>query len=168
MEETLVKEQGSAVADPKVLNKDTATTLTSMLKSKDEGDHKMAQLILNQVDVEKSIYWIWKITRDIHWQTNNMVNLRTKASRKFRDDTNLFAIANKNAGEFSKWLLDKQWMTPEIYSYLRADIVADIQYKVKGFSSCKMFDFTIELKEEYKHLDPNDARHNLYYTWKTE
>ena len=152
---------GSAVADPKVLNKDTASTIINMLKSKDEADHKMAQLILNQIDVEKSIYWIWKITREVSWLTNNMVNLRTKASRKFRDDCSLFLIANKASGEFSKWVLDKGWLTQEIFSYLKEDIINDIRYKVKGFSSGKMFDFTIELKEEYKHFDPLDTKNKL-------
>ena len=146
---------GSAVADPKVLNKDTAATLTSMLKSKDEGDHKMAQLILNQIDIQKSIYWIWRISKD-SYNTYRMVNLRTKASRKFRDDCELFTIASKQTSDFLKWLINKSWLTPEIYSYLLDDIIEDLRFRLGGMSCAKMFNVAINLKDEYKQYDPNN------------
>ncbi len=149
---------GSAVADPKVLNEDTATTLINMLKSKDKSDHTMAQLILNQLDVQKSIYWIWKITKEVSWMTSNMVNLRTKASRKFRDDCSLFVITNQTTANFTAWLIKKDWMTPEIYSYIVADLVDELRYRLRGIDCTKMFEFEFKLKEEYEKYNPANPK----------
>jgi hypothetical protein len=151
---------GSAVADPKVLNKDTTTTLINMLKSSDKSDHTMAQLILNQLDVEKSIYWIWKISKE-SWITNNMVNLRTKASRKFRDESDLFVISNQTVANFTAWLVKKEWMTPEIYSYIVEDLVYELRYRMRGMDSTKMFEFEFKLKEEYQKYNPENPKIKL-------
>ena len=69
-----------------------AKSLALMLMSRDTADHKMAQLILNTCDIEKSIYWIWKLSRQA---SNIMVNLRTKAGRNFKEHSRLFLISTK-------------------------------------------------------------------------
>ena len=46
-----------------ILTIDTAKTIADMLMSKDPADHLMAQLILVQVDVQKSIYWLWQLAQ---------------------------------------------------------------------------------------------------------
>lgn len=144
---------GSATtADPTILTEDTTNSIVSMLNSKDEGDHKMAQLILNQVNVEKSIYWIWVLARH---RCDRMVNLRTKASRQFRDACDLFSIAYQSADNFSRFLINKGWMTPEIYSKLLNSLIKDVNYRLNGMAAAKTFEFTIDIKEEYKHLKPD-------------
>ena len=132
-----------------VITEDVYNTLNKMLGSNDEGDHKMAQLILNQVDVEKSIYWIWKLSR---WYSNRMVNLRTKASRKFRDESRLFHICNKGGSSFATFLANYGWITPEIFSFLKEDIIKDVRNK----SSNAFYKVSIILKDDLKHLDPED------------
>lgn len=150
---------GSATtADPTILTEETANSISTMLKSNDEGDHKMAQLILNQVNVEKSIYWIWTIAK---YRPDRMVNLRTKASRAFRDACDLFTIAYQSPDQFSRFLINKGWMTPEIYSKLLNSLLKDLQFKINGMSSAKTFEFSINIKEEYKHLKPDFAAGKL-------
>lgn len=161
MEETQVQETvGSAIADPTILNQQSADTIVAMLRSSDEGDHKMAQLLLTKVNVEKSIYWIWYIATKSHC-TDRMVNLRTKAGRSFRDDSNLFGIAYMRAAKFTRWLNDKQWLTPEIYNYAKAEIMNELRYNVRGVDAARFYEFKFELKPEYKHLDLEDHMRDL-------
>lgn len=132
-----------------VLNEESFKTLEGMIRSNDEGDHKMAQLILVQVNIKESIYWIWKLART---NVNRMVNLRTKAGREFRDACNLFYISNAGSTTFGSWLIKKQWMTDEIYMYLKNDL---INHEKRSVTSV-FFKHTIQLKDELKHFDPTD------------
>ena len=133
-------------------------TLLGMLKSTDEQNHKVAQLLLNGCDVEKSIYWIWKLTCEGSWTiTNRMVYLRTKASREFRDKCNLFVISNQDSESFAKWLLEKDWLTTEIFQYLRESIIKDL----KGQCNNQFFDLYTTIKGEYAQYDPDNKHEPL-------
>jgi hypothetical protein len=129
-----------------ILDQEKHDTLLGMLKSGDEGNHKIAQLILNTCDIEKSIYWIWRITKTAgHW---NMVNLRTKASRAFRDKSELFNISNKSHLVFAEWLIVKDWMTSEIYQKLEDEILNTLSRQQKN----RFYDVTIRIRDKYKDL----------------
>lgn len=129
-----------------ILTEETYNTLKGMLSSADEGNHKMAQLILNTCDIEQSIYWIWRLVREVgNWR---MVNLRTKASRAFRDMSELFNIGSKAHLSFAEWLIQKDWMTPEIYQLLEQRILDTLTHQQRN----KFYDVTITIKDEYKHL----------------
>lgn len=135
-----------------VITEKEYNSLKSMLESKDEGDHKIAQAILNQCNVEKSIYWIWRLA-DRH--ASRMVYLRTKASREFRDSCDLFGISYKDNYSFLKWLARRQWLTPEIFSYVKEDLLKELKC---AFSDRNFFhNIHVELKEDFKHLDTNDS-----------
>lgn len=134
-----------------VLDEESYNSLHKMLNSSNEDDHKIAQLALNTCDIQKSIYWIYKLSRG-HWICNRMVNLRTKASRNFRDHSNLFNIANKNPLHFADWCESKGWITPEIYQYLEEDIIK--MAKRQFFH--KFYDVEFKIKEEYKALPSNN------------
>ena len=143
-------QQVPVAAGTTVINEETYNTLRNMLKSVDEGDHKMAQLILNQVDIPKSIYWIWKLSRDGYG--NRMVNLRTKASRMFRDKSRLFYIWSKGPSEFASFLAREGWITPELFAILKKDVLQNLKFK----SSNTFYDISINLKPQYVTLDPDD------------
>jgi hypothetical protein len=82
-----------------------------------------------------------------------MVNLRTKASRKFRDETNLFYISYTNNYEFVKWLDGKGWLTTEIFQSLKPQIITQL----KARDNHKFYKLSFEVKDEYKHLDPEQT-----------
>lgn len=132
-----------------VLTSHEYETLDKMLSSRDEGDHRMAQAILNQCDVQKSIYWIWKLSKK---NSSNMVYLRTKASRDFRDATDLFSISWQKATAFALGLITKKWLTEEIYQYLKPEIMDEL---VKRNKDANFYEIHITIKEEYKEYDPN-------------
>ena len=129
-----------------ILTDETFETVKNMLKSTDEGDWKMAQLILNQLHVQSNIVRIRELAR--HY-ANRMVNLRTKASRKFRDDCNLFYVAYTDDYEFAKWLNNKGWLTTDIFQYLKPKIVTQL----KARDNHKFYKLSFEVRDEYKHLD---------------
>lgn len=133
-----------------VLNEETAQSLAVMLKSSDPADHRMAQLILNTCDIEKSIYWIWQLSRK-SWLSSNMVNLRTKASRNFRDHSRLFYISQKGERTFAEFLNTQGWLTPEIYHKLEETILRTTKSQCNNV----FYDVVISVKEEYKHLALN-------------
>lgn len=137
-----------------ILTDETFETVKNMLKSTDEGDWKMAQLILNQLHVQSNIVRIRELAR--HY-ANRMVNLRTKASRKFRDDCNLFYIAYTNNYEFVKWLEGKGWLTTDIFQSLKAEIVRQLA----GQDHHKYYRLSFEVRDEYKHLDPEQKLQHL-------
>lgn len=131
-----------------ILDEDTYNSLLSMLKYNNEEDHKMAQLVLNTCDIQKSIYWIWKLAR--HY-ASRMVNLRTKASRYFRDNSDLFHIWGLSGPKFVEHLQRKSWLTPEIYQLIEKDTLERLKRQCHN----KFYDVTIQVKDEYKYLVAN-------------
>lgn len=151
MEETIeIQKYEPVVATPlkdgeiaPILNEETYNTLKGMITSRDEGNHKMAQLILNTCDIQKSIYWIWKLARH---GSHNMVNLRTKASRSFRDKSQLFYIAHLTSTRFATHLAGKDWLTSEIYQTLEEEIIKEAANKVSNV----FYDVELTIKDKYK------------------
>lgn len=138
-----------SVTDTRILTEESYQTLKGMLSSSDEQNHKMAQLILNQLDIQASIFYIWQLAVE---HASRMVNLRTKNSRKFRDECKLFSLAYQNQEEFAQYLLRKNWLTTEHYQKL----MPEIKERIKKNHYNPFYNFHIQIKDEHKHLDQDD------------
>lgn len=148
MEKNLKQNDGeSATADSPVLNDETTKRLWSMFNSRDVADHVMAREILNKIDVQKSIYWIWLLANE---HAPRMVYLRTKASREFRDKCDLFTIAYADATEFGVWLNQKGWLTPELFSKLKGNMIREARDSTDNF----FYNFQVQIKNKFINLDP--------------
>lgn len=101
-----------------VLTEETFLVLKNMLDSTDPGDHVMAQQILVRINVRESILWIWLLAMNER-RAPRMINARSKAGREFRDQSNLYGISYCNTTEFGKFLVDRGWMTPELFMTLK-------------------------------------------------
>lgn len=134
-----------------VITEQEFNTLDNMLRSKDQGDHRMAQAILNQCDIQKSIYWIWKLAKH---SSSNMVYLRTKASREFQVSAKLFEIAWMKPTDFAIHLHKKGWLTIEIFARLKPGILDELTQRNKGKN---LYDMHATLKDELKQYDPEEA-----------
>lgn len=134
-----------------VITEQEFTTLDKMLRSNDHGDHTMAQAILNGCNIKESIYWIWRLSKQ---SANNMVYLRTKASREFRDASGLFTISWMKSTAFAMWLHAKGWMTPEIYSRIKPKILEELR---KRNESENLYDIHVTIKDQYKQYDPENT-----------
>ena len=156
MEEDVIQDVlvPSDLAGTKILNEESYTRLLLMLNSKDKADHTMAQAILNQLDVENSIYWIWKLAREGWSVSTKMVYLRTKASRKFRDDCKLFEISQMDETLFAAHLDQIKWLTSEIFMKLKQEIIKAI---IKRNTS-DFYNFSITLKKEFEDRDTDNQR----------
>jgi hypothetical protein len=138
-----------------ILDKESYETILEMLKSRDEANHLMVQTMLTQCNVEKSIYWIWQLAKNGYY-VNNMVNLRTKLGRKFRDDSSLFWLSGTSEKTFASWLRKKGWLTPWIWAQLKQKI-----YNThKNSFSNEFYEVTLTLKPEYEvyNIDPQQLK----------
>jgi len=149
MENKQVITASPVVGEAVILNEESTKVLYTMFKSNDQADHKMGQLILNTCNIEKSIYYIWQLARSVY--PDRMVNLRTKASRAFRDQSRLFFICQKGSRNFSEFLTSQGWNTPEIFQKLEEDVINGTIGQCRN----KYYDVTLTIKEEYKHLALN-------------
>jgi hypothetical protein len=142
----------------RILNDESASRLNGMLQSKDPSDHLMAQLILVELDVKESIYYIWKLA---HNNSNRMINARTKKGRIFRDACDFWSIAHKKHEAFAVWLNNRGWLSKEIFNKL----VPDIKLTIKNDNKNPFYDFYITIKDKYKDLDPEDSLTKLNDLW---
>ena len=138
-----------------VLTEQEFNTIKLMLKSRDVGDHRMAQALLNQCDVQKSIYWIWMLSDHAY----NMVYLRTKASREFEKEANLFSISGKSNTSFALHLVEKKWLTEEIYQYLKPGILDELAKRTR---ESNFYNLSIEIKDEFREFDPESVLTSLH------
>lgn len=134
-----------------VITEQEFEALDKMLRSNDQGNHRMAQAILNQCNIKESIYWIWKLSKQ---SGSNMVYLRTKASREFRDQSGLFTISWMKPTAFAMHLHAKKWMTPEIYTRLKPGILDELANRNKAEN---LYDIHVTIKDEYKQYDPENT-----------
>lgn len=153
MEETTQVAEAS-VEDVSVLNEDSYNRLGDLLSSTDSENHVLAQVLLTKVNIEKSIYWIWMLCR-MYKRCHLMVNLRTKAGRKFRDDVDLFRLQNMDAYAFAEWTNRKGWLTKEIYNLVKDAVIL----KFTSTTANIFFDMQFVIKDEFTHLD---SKENIY------
>ena len=138
-----------------ILDKESYDTLLAMLKSRDEANYVIVQTILTQCNVEKSIYWIRELAINGYYVAN-MVNLRTKLGRQFRDDSNLFWLSSSTNDSFVRWLKKKGWLTPWIWNQLRDKITETYERHCRN----EYFNVILTLKPEYEvyNIDPQQLK----------
>ena len=86
-----------------------------------------------------------------------MVNLRTKAGRKFRDESGLFLLSSYGIYNFACFLNRKDWLTPERFQMLKEDIVNHLS----GRDDHTFYQLSFEIRDKYKHLDPDNKLKKL-------
>ena len=141
----------ASLEDVSVLNEKGYNTLYDLITSNDPENHVLAQVLLTKLNIEKSIYWIWRLASETR-RCDRMVNLRTKAGRKFRDDTDLYNLQHKTAYVFAEWANGKGWLTKEIYDLVKEAIIIEFTSQ----SANIFFDMHFVIKDEFKHLDSQD------------
>lgn len=127
-----------------IIDEDAYNTLVGIFKSGDQENFVIGQMILTNCDVKQSIYHIWKLSNAVY--TNNLVNLRTKAGRKFRDNSNLFSICSMGERNFAEFLERRGWLTKDIFTLLEEEITKATERQVRN----KFYNVKLELKDEYK------------------
>jgi hypothetical protein len=127
-----------------IIDENAYNTLVGIFKSGDQENFVIGQMILTSCNVKESIYYIWKLSREVY--VNNLVNLRTKAGRKFRDECHLFSMCSMGDRNFAEFLLRQNWLTTDIFTLLEEEITKTTERQVRN----KFYDVKLELKDEYK------------------
>ena len=150
------KTRASKVCVGTVITSVEYESLEKMLASRDEGNHLVARKLLEGCDVQKSIYWIWKLAGDHSYK---MLYLRTKASREFDAECDgVYKLGWMDEEELAENLHARGWLTEEIFGYLKKGILDDISERARN----SFFNITAEVGESKKKYDPKDTPKLIY------
>lgn len=135
----------------KILTPEEFNRCISLIKSNDPADWAILQQVMLSLNREACIIEIWTLAR-INWY--RMVNLRTKAGREFASSLALSSLGNHAGGQqILKYLQTRGWLTPERFLLFKDKTLNDLSSQTNH----QFYEVRIELRPEYKHLDPTDT-----------
>ena len=134
----------------KVLSPAEYQTCEALIRSSDPADWAILQQVLLTLNKEKNIIEIHKLAK-INWY--RMVNLRTRFGRDFNMSLQLSHLCSLSGRDMLTYLDKRGWLTPERFEMFKEKTLRDFnQHCCHPFYEVK-----IELRPEYKHLDPQDT-----------
>ena len=130
----------AAVSNLRIMDQELYERVNGMLSSSDREHWPIAEDILMTIDVDKSIYWMWKIMRNHWWRFNR----RRKAVReKITQQRILQIIVSKTDHWFADWLVKEKRMTEEIWNLMYPSVMKFMQSKVEN----PWFDVELKMKK---------------------
>jgi len=130
----------AAVSNLLIMDQALYERINGMFNSSDREHWPIAEDILMTVDVDKSIYWMWKIMRNHWWRFNR----RRKAVReKLTQHRILSVIVSRNEHNFADYLVREGRLTEEIWNHLYPDIIKYMEQKIKN----PWFDVELKMKK---------------------
>ena len=130
----------AAVSNLRIMDQELYERVNGMLSSSDKEHWPIAEDILMTVDVDKSIYWMWKLIRNHWWRFNR----RRKAVReKITQHDVLCRIVSRNEHSFAEYLAREGRMTEEIWNRLYPEIIKHMNYKTAN----PWFDVELKMKK---------------------
>lgn len=130
----------AAVSNLRIMDQELYERINGMLSSSDKEHYPIAEDILMTIDVDKSIYWMWKIMRPHWWRFNR----RRKAVReKITQHPILSHIVGRQIYPFAEWLVREGRMTEEIWGCLGKDV----ENTVKTRSNNQFYDVELKMKK---------------------
>ena len=144
---------GETVMDITIDN-ETYLRLCDMLNSPDTGNHTLAQSIMVNCNVKKSIYYLWKIMKYHFYR----FNLREKSVRSMLTAMNYDQIRIFNVISFSSYLIQRNMMTEDIFKSMEPDLM-DALTKA---SANQVFNVTFERKVPMYQQDVDDKDIKTY------
>lgn len=130
----------AAVSNLRIMDQELYQRIDGMLSSSDKEHWPIAEDILMTIDVDKSIYWMWKIMRNHWWRFNR----RRKAVReKITQQRILCIIVSKTDHWFADWLVKEKRMTEEIWNLMYPSVMKFMQSKVEN----PWFDVELKMKK---------------------
>lgn len=130
----------AAVSNLRIMDQELYERINGMLNSSDKEHWPIAEDILMTVDVDKSIYWMWKLIRNHWWRFNR----RRKAVReKITQHRILSIIVSRNEHYFADYLVREGRMTEEIWNRLYPHIMKHMEHKMQN----PWFDVELKMKK---------------------
>ncbi len=132
------------IGKPIAIDESSFTSIMEMLESSDESNHKVASEILSNCDIDKSLFWIWKVARKCSWKVTGLS--RFKNIRLFIEMSDFSTLACMNDEGFIEYLYNKGLLTPEYFTALAPE--AALRYK--GMLASPVFSIILEPSDKYK------------------
>ena len=130
----------AAVSNLRIMDEELYNRLNGMFNSSDKEHWPIAEDILMTIDIDKSIYWIWKIVRNHWWRFNR----RRKAVREnLTQQRTLCIIVSKTDHWFADWLVKEKRMTEEIWNRLQPAVMKHMESKIVN----PWFDVELKMKK---------------------
>ena len=130
----------AAVSNLRIMDQELYERLDGMFNSSDKEHWPIAEDILMTVDVDKSIYWMWKLIRRHWWRLNRR---RKSVREKLTQNRTLQIIVSKTDHWFADWLVKEKRMTEELWNYLYPEIIKHMEYKTQN----PWFDVELKMKK---------------------
>lgn len=120
----------AAVPTKRIMDAALYETLKDMFNSRDKENYPIAEQILIDVDIEKSIYYLWKLLKGEG--VIYKLNRRLKRVREFANNKHIYFSSTRSTYNFALYLKDNELLTPEIWSMLESDIRDICQRKAEN------------------------------------
>jgi hypothetical protein len=146
-EDELVKD----IAPTGILTDEMVASLKEMFKSYDESNHKIAQEILYNCDVENSIYNIYKLVRDVGvWK---LMDNRNKNAKLFAERCSIYKLQDADAYKIIKLLNENypEQLTTEVFNELLAG--AAKRY-MRHITDSEIFTVEVKLSDKFNKFNP--------------
>ena len=112
----------AAVPTKRIIDEVLYQTLKDMFNSRDKENYPIAEQILIDVDIEKSIYYLWKLLKGdgVFYKLNR----RLKRVRDFLSNVHISNTWNASIYNFTLYVKKTKLLTPEIWNKVESDIQA--------------------------------------------
>ncbi len=131
------------IGKPVALDEDSYKSVLDMLGSKDESNHKMGAEILANCDIEKSLFWIWKLAREKQWVISGLS--RFKNIRLFIRMSKWSELGRMDSEEFAEYLHKRNMLTKEYFG----ELFPDVAKKYSNVLESSMLTLTVEPSQKY-------------------
>lgn len=137
-----------------ILDEFSTENILKMLSSKSNDDQNLGDEVLANCDINKSLYWIFKISErhPYRYQTSTNKNVRS-----FADNSGYNQIARMTESEFAYHMLKKDLLTQEILDKLIPAMIESME----GDICSDVFDITLTPKKVFSDFTINDQFINI-------
>lgn len=133
-----------SIQKPLVIDNAVYESLNNMLGSSDSTNHTTAIEIISNCDIDKSLYYLWKLIKD---HMSVMENFRkNKNFRLFKEKANYSMLSHKTEKSILAYLDMKNVLTPEIYQTLIVEVIKNYQRSMQS----ELFDITLTPATKYQ------------------
>ena len=146
------------IGKPIILDQETCTSILDMISSQDQDNHKVGAELLANCDIDKSLFYIWKLAREKGWVVSRLS--RFKNIRLFIRMSNWAQLGGLDEEAFIEYMYQKNLLTKEYFDEL-CPKAAD---KYTGMLRSPVFGMTLEPGDKYKEFRTDSHKYQFNTT----
>lgn len=139
------------MAPTMIIENEVYTSILEMLRSEDKNNHEVAIELIANCDINKSIFYLWKLS---HGWSHKINNSRMKNIRLFVERSEWNELSGMNAEEFIEYMYKHDYLTKEFYKELLKVVAKDYANKLET----PVFKMVLSPSDKYKeYADESDV-----------